>query len=142
VSGWSVRSARARIAELDAEIAGLEREGERLVADFRERFPDSPAYLAKYADRTLTGWRWRRSSARRWRGDRPARVNRTFDLTGDEGRSLLRGLPAGVRASWLRFERRRADLNLAYALARYERTRLQDWLSRRAVLTRLEEETP
>ncbi len=134
MSRWTVRRARTRLAELEDRLAELERDGERMVSEFRHRFPDAPAYIARYTDRTLTRWRWRRSSARRWRGSLPRGVNPTFELTGEQGRLLLRQLPEPVREAWLRYERQRVDLNLFYALARYERARIEDWLARRASL--------
>jgi hypothetical protein len=94
--------------------------GREMLREFRERFPKAPAYPARYSDRTLTGYRWRRA------GHKAV----SFDLTSETGLALLDTLPSDVRRIWIDFERRRVYLNLALALADYERIRLRDFLER------------
>ncbi len=136
---WTIRRARARLAELEALIAEIEQEGTRMTQEFRGRFPDAPAYISRYTDRTFTRWRWRRSSSKIWRGGRPRGINPSIELMGSEGRAILRQLPEPVRKVWLRYERQRIDLNLSHAVAHYERMRIEDWLARRASLAQAAE---
>ena len=126
----STKAARKRLAQLEARHDELKAMGEQLVQEFQRNFPNSPAYLTRYTDRTLNDYRWRRSSARKWRGDRPPGINVSFDLTGDAGIDLLTCLPPATRKAWLEYERRRIELNLALSLLNYERYRLNDYLTR------------
>lgn len=116
----NIREARRRLKELERRREQLRQMGEDMLREFRERFPKAPAYPARYRDRTLTGYRWRRS------GHRAV----SFDLTSKTGLDLLDKLPDGVRRAWLAFERRRIELNLALAITDYERIRLHDYFQR------------
>jgi hypothetical protein len=108
----NLRDARYQLGELERR--------REMLQEFRERFPKAPAYPARYSDRTLTGYRWRRA------GHKAV----SFDLTSETGLTLLDTLPADVRSVWIDFERRRLYLNLALALTDYERIRLRDFLDR------------
>jgi len=116
----NIREARAQLEKLMRRRSQLQQMGQKMVQEFRERFPSAPAHPARYSDRTLTGYRWRRA------GHKAV----SFDLTSETGRSLLDRLPSDVRKVWLAFERRRIYLNLALALTDYERIRLKDFLER------------
>lgn len=124
----NIREARAQLDELERRKGKLQQMGQEILQEFRERFPSAPAYPARYSDRTLTGYRWRRA------GHKAV----SFDLTSETGRALLDTLPADVRKVWLVFERRRIHLNLALALTDYERIRLKDFLERIARLREAE----
>jgi hypothetical protein len=124
----NIREARAQLAELERRRGKLQQMGQEMLQEFRERFPSAPAYPARYSDRTLTGYRWRRA--------RHKAVS--FDLASETGRALLDTLPNNVRKVWLAFERRRVYLNLALALTDYERIRLKDFLERLARLREAE----
>lgn len=132
---FSVRGVRQRLAQVERERAELLALGEAMCREFRERFPEGPAYLTRYADQTANEYRWRRSSAKRWRGERVHAA--TLDLTSEPGRALLQTLPDSVRQVWLAYEQRRIDLNLAVAQVNYERRRLRDWLARTAAIGEL-----
>lgn len=116
----NLREAKLRQEALERRRAQLQQLGRELVREFRERFPTAPAYPARYSDRTLTGYRWRRSSHNAV----------SFDLTSQTGRALLAQMPEEVRRVWLAFERRRIYLNLALAITDYERIRLRDFFER------------
>jgi hypothetical protein len=116
----NIRESRAQLGKLERRRGKLQQMGQEMLQEFRERFPSAPAYPARYSDRTLTGYRWRRA------GHKAV----SFDLTSETGRALLNTLPADVRKVWLVFERRRVYLNLALALTDYERIRLKDFLER------------
>ncbi|MEW8701943.1 MAG: hypothetical protein AB2601_20975 [Candidatus Thiodiazotropha sp.] len=116
----NLRDARNQLGELERRREKLQQMGREMLREFRERFPKAPAYPARYSDRTLTGYRWRRS------GHKAV----SFDLTSETGLDLLDTLPADVRRVWIDFERRRLYLNLALALTDYERIRLGDFLDR------------
>lgn len=137
----SQQEVRGRLATLEEHRNQLRAYGDRMVAEFRERFPDAPAYLTRYADRTNNDFRWRRSAARRWRGEGVRRRNTSIELTGEDGKLLLQWLPEETRRVWIDYERRRIELNLALALTNYERMRLRDYLDRVAVLRRLARES-
>ncbi|WP_162622889.1 hypothetical protein [Salinisphaera orenii] len=127
-----VRGARQRLASLEALIDDRERRGHDLCEEFKRQYPNAPAKVVRYNDRTLTYFRWRRSSARKWRHQsgktqRP-RVNPTLTLTSDDGRALLAGLPVPVQRDWLAYERQRLALNLEIATAEYERRRLAEYI--------------
>jgi hypothetical protein len=116
----NLRDARYQLGELERRREKLQQMGREMLREFRERFPKAPAYPARYSDRTLTGYRWRRA------GHKAV----SFDLTSETGLALLDTLPSDVRRIWIDFERRRVYLNLALALADYERIRLRDFLER------------
>lgn len=120
----NLRDARSQLGELERRREKLQQMGREMLREFRERFPKAPAYPSRYSDRTLTGYRWRRA------GHKAV----SFDLTSETGLELLKSLPADVRRVWIDFERRRLYLNLALALADYERIRLRDFLDRLARL--------
>lgn len=116
----NLREAKAQLEELERRRAKLQQLGRDMVQEFRERFPTAPAYPARYSDRTLTGYRWRRA------GHNAV----SFDLTSDTGIAVLDKVPVDVRRVWLAFERRRIYLNMALAVTDYERIRLRDFLER------------
>lgn len=116
----NLRDARYQLNELERRREKLQKMGREMLQEFRERFPKAPAYPARYSDRTLTGYRWRRA------GHKAV----SFDLTSETGLTLLDTLPTDVRSVWINFERRRLYLNLALALTDYERIRLRDFLDR------------
>lgn len=126
---YRVHQVHVRLNELGQLIARAEQDGEILCQAFRQQFPRSPVYLVRYPNRTMTLYRWRRSSHRRWRGRNiPAGLNPPVNLA-NEVRELFRFLPKSAQPLYLRFERQRLDLNLALSLRHYERQRLQDWLA-------------
>lgn len=130
MTAYRVHQVRARLAELEQQIARAEQDGKNLCQAFRQRFPRSPFYLVRYPNRTMTLYRWRRSSHRHWRGqDIPAGLNHPVNLASEGGALLLRLLPESARPHYLKFERQRLDLNLTLSLRHYERQRLQDWLA-------------
>ena len=121
-----IHERQQRYTELDARRTALRAEGDAMIARFREGYPDAPAYLVRYADRTLSDYRWRLSSAGRWRReDRPAKINYPVDLTGEAGADLLSRLPAVTRKHWLELENQRIRLNFESALVKYERMRVR-----------------
>lgn len=119
-----VREARQRLATLQQTIRDGETEGTQLCEAFRSQFPKAPAKIVRYHDRSLTFYRWRQSSARRWGSNKPTAIH----LTGDAGQTLLARVPDAVRPHWLRYERRRIGLNMRLSIASYELYRIQDWL--------------
>ncbi|MCE7509179.1 hypothetical protein [Alloalcanivorax xenomutans] len=130
MTAYRVHQVRARLAELEQQITQAEQDGRNLCQAFRQRFPRSPFYLVRYPNRTMTLYRWRRSSHRHWRGqDIPAGLNHPVNLASEGGALLLRLLPESARPHYLKFERQRLDLNLTLSLRHYERQRLQDWLA-------------
>lgn len=64
MTAYRVHQVRARLAELEQQIARAEQDGKNLCQAFRQRFPRSPFYLVRYPNRTMTLYRWRRSSHR------------------------------------------------------------------------------
>lgn len=128
-----------RLTQLTVQRQHLRAVGDAMVREFRQRFPDTPLYLTRFTDRTLNDYRWRRSSAKRWRRsattDRQG-VNLTLDLLGDTGAEILDSLPQDTRRVWLEFEERRLQLNFASACVNYERMRLRDLLERLRLLAR------
>ena len=124
----NIRDIRSQLGDLEKRRVKLQQMGREMQREFRDRFPKAPAYPARYSDRTLTGYRWRRA------GHRAV----SFDLTSETGLELLGSLPATVRRVWIDFERRRLYLNLALALTDYERLRLRDFLDRLARLREAE----
>lgn len=119
-----VREARARMAALEQIIRDGEAAGTLLCEAFRSQFPKAPAKIVRYNDRSLTFYRWRQSSARRWGSHKTTAIH----LTGDAGQALLARVPEAARQHWLNYERRRIDLNMCLSIATYELYRLQDWL--------------
>lgn len=119
-----VREARQRIATLEQVIRDGETEGTQLCEAFRSQFPTAPAKIVRYNDRSLTFYRWRQSSARRWGTNKATAIH----LTGDAGHALLARVPEAVRPHWLNYERRRIGLNMRLSIATYELYRIQDWL--------------
>ena len=131
----TVREVERRIQVLESELAKLRESGEAMCAEFKQRFTDPPAYLTKYADRAHKEYRWRRSSAKKWRGPgAEAGVNKTFDLLGDNGRLLLEWLPERARHVWLQYEQRRITINHEIAMRSFELKRLKEWRRRRKML--------
>ncbi|MDA3921900.1 MAG: hypothetical protein PF501_14650 [Salinisphaera sp.] len=119
-----VREARQRIAAIEQIIRNGETEGTKLCEAFQAQFPKAPAKIVRYNDRSLTFYRWRQSSARRWGTNKTTAIN----LTGDAGQALLARVPESARRHWLNYERRRVYLNMRLSIATYELYRLQDWL--------------
>ncbi len=119
-----VREARRRIAQLQQLIRDDAAEGAKLCEAFRKQFPQAPAKIVRYRDRSLTFYRWRQSSARHWGGNSTTAIS----LTGEAGRALLSLVPESARRHWLRYERRRIYLNMRLSIVSYELYRLQDWL--------------
>ena len=119
-----VREARQRLAALEQVIRDGEAEGTRLCESFGKQFPTAPAKIVRYNDRSLTFYRWRQSSARRWGNPSTTAIS----LTGQAGRALLARVPISARGHWLNYERRRIYLNMRLSTASYELYRLQDWL--------------
>ena len=129
----------ARLAQLAEALAQLEAEGRALARRWRSRWPEAPVYLARYADRTLTPWRWRRSSARGHRarhGGRQA-INPPVEPLGPQGLALLEAMAPALREAWLEAEAERQAINAAAATLAYERERLARLLDARARLAGL-----
>ncbi|HHQ42879.1 MAG TPA: hypothetical protein ENK20_11400 [Chromatiales bacterium] len=129
----------ARLAQLAETLAQLEGEGRALARRWRSRWPDAPVYLARYADRTLTPWRWRRSSARGHRvrhGGRQA-INPPVEPLGPQGLALLEAMAPALREAWLEAEAERQAINAAAATLAYERERLVRLLDARARIAAL-----
>jgi len=136
----NAREARRRLAALDQRREALHALGADLVREFREQFPNAPAYLTRYSDRTYTAYRWRRSSHKKWRGSGPRGVNLSVELASPDGRRILGRLPAAAARTWLGYERRRISLNLAVACIEYERARIRDYLARLDALRDLDKD--
>ncbi|MGN8159682.1 hypothetical protein [Salinisphaera hydrothermalis] len=119
-----VREARQRLAALEQVIRDGEAEGARLCESFGKQFPTAPAKIVRYNDRSLTFYRWRRSSARRWGNKSTTAIS----LTGKQGLALLARVPESARGHWLNYERRRIYLNMRLSIATYEHYRIQGWL--------------
>ena len=129
----------ARLAQLAETLAQLEAEGRALARRWRSRWPEAPVYLARYADRTLTPWRWRRSSARGHRarlGGRQA-LNPPVEPLGPQGLALLEAMTPALREAWLEAEAERQAINAAAATLAYERERLARLLDARARIAAL-----
>ena len=120
----------AQLAEVEERRRALFDEAVSLARRFRQQYPRSPVYLARYADRTLTTLRWRRS----------AHNAVTLDLLGEQGRPILLSLPKPVRRDYLRYEQERLALNARLACLAYEEKRLRDWLERLDRLTKTRRE--
>lgn len=128
---------RARLLSLERERDRLFALGDAMTAEFRDRFPNAPAYLTRYSDRTLTAYRWRRSSAAPWRGRRTPGANASLELTSEAGATLLAALDPAVRQAWLDYELRRVRLNHVLALTLYELQRLTRLREQMAAIRRL-----
>ncbi|MEM6485219.1 MAG: hypothetical protein AAF662_09570 [Pseudomonadota bacterium] len=120
-----IRDAKSRIRVLEARRTELGREAEKLLGDFRDRFPrgTSPAYLCKDTDKTLTPLRWRVSSTA---GKSDAR--KRFELESEVGQRVLSALPHGALRIFLNTEVRRIHLNQAIVTTMYELERLRGFV--------------
>ena len=63
----SIAHLATRLATAEARRAALFQQGDRLIQKFKTKYPDAPAYLVRYADRTLNDYRWRLSGHAKWR---------------------------------------------------------------------------
>ncbi len=134
----TIRLLYIRLEELEAQRQAYLKEGDAMVARFKSLCPDAPAYLVRYSDRTNNDYRWRMSSAKRLRGDRPRGLNRSFDLTNEAGMKLLaEQVPDYMRRIWLEFENERISLNFQSAMVNYERFRVKDLIKRKEALRQL-----
>lgn len=133
----SMAALRARLAVVEARRARLFAQGDRLVQGFAASYPEAPARLVRYADRTLNDYRWRLSGHAQWRHLGLPTNKAAVELTGATGRRLLAALPAPARADWLRWEAQRQALNHASALAKYEVLRLHQLIERQEALRQL-----
>lgn len=136
-AGIAPAAVRDRIAQLKRQRDRLHGEGEALVQGFRAAFPTSPLYLVRYSDRTLTVYRWRRSSASLWRGAGPKGVNLSVDLSAPLVDADLLAKLGPTLPLFLDYERRRVEINAVIACTLYEINRLNDLLDRRARLRQL-----
>ena len=128
---------KRRLAEVEARRAMFMQQGDELVAEFRAKYPDSPAYLVRYADRTLNDYRWRLSGSAKWRHIGVAGNKVAVDLTSDKGQVVLASLPLATQHDWLRFEARRQVLNFKSAMTKYEVMRLRSLIERQEELRQL-----
>ena len=128
---------RTRLASIDAKRAALLKRGDELVAAFKAKYPDSPAYLVRYADRTLNDYRWRLSGSAKWRHTGQPGNKVAVELTGDVGQRILASLPAAAREDWLHFEVHRQSLNYESAMTKYEIMRLRQLIERQELLRQL-----
>ena len=133
-----VRGARRRIAHLEQVIREGEIEGNKLCDAFDTQFPQAPAKIVRFNDRSLTFYRWRQSSHRRWGSHKTSAIN----LTGEAGQDLLARVPESARQHWLNYERRRLYLNTRLSIAAYEMYRLQDWIDALDAVKSIERELP
>ncbi len=133
----TIRALHLRLEKLEAQRQEFLKQGDDMVSMFRRRYPDAPAYLVRYSDRTHNDYRWRLSSAKRLRGDRPKGLNRSFDLTNETGRALLAQMPEEMRRMCLSLENSRVSLNFQSAMVNYERFRVKDLIERKEALRQL-----
>ena len=133
----SIGVLKTRLAEVEARRASLLKQGDELVAEFRTKYPDSPAYLVRYADRTLNDYRWRLSGSAKWRHIGVAGNKVAVDLTSTKGQMVLASLPFATRNDWLRFEASRQVLNFKSAMTKYEVMRLRSLIERQEELRQL-----
>ena len=126
-----------RLAAVEARRAVLLKQGDALVIEFRTKYPDSPAYLVRYADRTLNDYRWRLSGSAKWRRIGIAGNKVAVDLTSEQGQIVLASLPLATQNDWLRFEARRQVLNFKSAMTKYEVMRLRSLIERQEELRQL-----
>jgi hypothetical protein len=133
----SIAVLEARLAVAEAKRAALLQRGDRLVSEFKSKYPDSPAYLVRYADRTLNDYRWRLSGKATYR-DIGLPGNKTaVELTGETGKKILASLPQVARVDWLRFEAWRQAMNYESAMTKYEVMRLRSLIERQELLRQL-----
>lgn len=133
----SIGLLQARLADAQARRATLLQQGDELVTEFRARYPDSPAYLVRYADRTLNDYRWRLSGSAKWRQIGVAGNKVAVDLTSEKGQAVLASLPLVAQADWLRYEARRQVLNFRSAMTKYEVMRLRSLIERQEQLRQM-----
>ena len=126
-----------RLATAEARRAALFQQGDRLIHEFKTKYPVAPAYLVRYADRTLNDYRWRLSGHAKWRHLGLPGNKAAVELTGDVGTKLLANLPAAARLDWLRFEARRQAMNFESAMTKYEVMRLRSLIERQEILRQL-----
>jgi hypothetical protein len=135
---------RRTIAELQRQLGEAEQQrgvfferGAKLVSAFRRQYPNAPATLVRYADRTLNDYRWRLSGSARWRYLGLPTNKATIDLTGETGVRILNSLPEAARSDWLSFEARRQQLNHDSALVKYRVLRLRQLIQHQEALRQL-----
>jgi len=133
----SIAALEARLAVAEAKRAALLKHGDRLVAQFKSKYPDSPAYLVRYADRTLNDYRWRLSGKAKWRHIGLPGNKVAVELTGETGQKILASLPGVARVDWLRFEASRQAMNYESAMTKYEVMRLRSLIERQELLRQL-----
>ena len=107
-----------RLATAEARRAALFQQGDRLIRSSRPEYPDAPACLVRYADRTLNDYRWRLSGHAKWRHLGLPDNKAAVELTGEVGGEALADLPAAARLDWLRFEARRQAMNFESAMTK------------------------
>lgn len=133
----SIGQLSVRLALAEARRTALFQQGDRLLQEFRSKYPDAPAYLVRYADRTLNDYRWRLSGHTKWRRLGLPDNKAAVELTGEVGVKLLAGLPVSARQDWLRFEARRQAMNFESAMTKYEVLRLRSLIERQEMLRQL-----
>ena len=133
----SLSALQARLADTQARRATLLEQGNRLIRAFAEKYPDSPARVVRYADRTLNDYRWRLSRKAKWRHLGIPSNAVTLELTGELGRHVLASLPEVARMDWLSFEARRQALNYQSAVTKYEVMRLRQLIVQQEQLRQL-----
>ena len=133
----SIGLLKTRLVEVEARRATLLKQGDALVTEFRSKYLDSPAYLVRYADRTLNDYRWRLSGSAKWRHIGMAGNKVAVDLTSEKGKTVLASLPFATQNDWLRFEARRQVLNFQSAMTKYEVMRLRSLIERQEELRQL-----
>ncbi|MGB5648627.1 MAG: hypothetical protein WBM59_01000, partial [Sedimenticolaceae bacterium] len=114
----SIAALEARLALAEAKRAALLKRGDRLVREFKSKYPDSPAYLVRYADRTLNDYRWRLSGKAKYRVIGIPGNKAAVELTGETGKKILLSLPEAARIDWLRFEAWRQAMNYESAMTK------------------------
>ena len=133
----SIAALEARLAVAEEKRAALLKRGDRLVREFKSKYPDSPAYLVRYADRTLNDYRWRLSGKAKYRGIGIPGNKVAVELTGETGKKILLSLPEAARNDWLRFEAWRQAMNYESAMTKYEVMRLRSLIDRQELLRQL-----
>ena len=133
----SIAAIRTRLANVEAKRQALFQQGNEMIAAFKAKYPDSPATLVRYADRTLNDYRWRLSGSAKWRHTGQPGNKVAVELTGEVGQKILSSLPPPTRVDWLYFETRRQALNFASAMTKYEIMRLRQLIERQELLRQL-----
>lgn len=133
----SLSALEARLADKEERRAALLAQGNCLIRAFTEKYPDSPARVVRYADRTLNDYRWRLSRKAKWRHLGIPSNAVTVELTGVLGRHVLASLPEVARMDWLSFEARRQALNYQSAVTKYEVMRLRQLIMQQEQLRQL-----